>query len=130
MIGAFKLTSEFEDEILLQLAMMLGIPGLFAGIMLALSYKELMYTEFIMPVQLIMMALVILLQYTTNYFDVTFQMRLYQSLVYYGCYTILILFATATWHPVITLFRFLLVNGVIIAIVAHMSHLGDPIMPS
>ena len=112
-----------------QSAMMLGLPALFAGIFLAASYKILIFAELLMPLQLSVMALVILVIYAAGFFEVTFQLRFYQTLVFFASYTILILFSTATWHPAITLFRALLVNSVLFAIITHMSRLGDPIVP-
>ena len=91
---------EAYDKIALQLAVMLGTPTLVGLVILWASYKNLLFVDALIPLQLLTMAGVVMVILAIDSLSVNFEMRLYQSLTSYSYYVVLILFQTAVWNPI------------------------------
>ena len=78
---------------------MLGIPTTCAAILLWASFKKLIIVDALIPVQLSIMAGVMIYLLTNSNLAATFEMRFYQSLISYSFYMVVILFQTAVWSP-------------------------------
>ena len=78
---------------------MLGIPTTCAAILLWASFKKLIIVDALIPVQLSIMAGVMIYLSANSNLAVNFEMRMYQSLISYSFYIVSILFQTAVWSP-------------------------------